>query len=119
MYDRLKNICAEKGMTVTKLCEIVTGSTGNLATWKKDYMRSDYLSAAADVLGCSTDYLLGRVDNPNETYCPDDNAVPETSVVLAVNADKTSEEFMQIFANMNIADRVAVMKFAFDKIAET
>ena len=112
MYDRLKSICAERGMTVTKLCELVTGSTGNLATWKKDYMRSDYLAAAADVLGCSTDYLLGRVDDPNETYCD------ENSDAILVNDDKTSEEFMQIFANMNLADRVAVMQFAFDKIGQ-
>jgi len=112
MYERLKAICAEKGLTVTKLCELVTGNTGNLATWKKGHMRSDYLSAAADVLDCSADYLLGRVDDPNETYCD------ENSDAILVNDDKTSEEFMQVFSNMNLADRVAVMQFAFDKIGQ-
>ncbi len=58
LYNKLKALCEEKGTTVTKLCEIVTGSSGNLATWKKGYMRSDYLAKAAEYLGISTDYLL-------------------------------------------------------------
>lgn len=59
MYNKLKVLCEERGTNVTKLCEIVTGSSGNLATWKKGYMRSDYLAKAAEYLGVSTDYLLG------------------------------------------------------------
>lgn len=65
MYERLQKICAEKNITVSKLCERVTGSSGNLATWKKGYMRSDYLSKCADILGCTTDHLLGR-DTPGQ-----------------------------------------------------
>lgn len=60
MYDRLKKICKENGLSVTALCEKATGNSGNLATWKKGYMRSDYLAICADILGVSTDYLLGR-----------------------------------------------------------
>ncbi len=60
MYERLKSICKRRGTTVTKLCEEVTGNSGNLATWKKGYMRSDYLSKASDILDVSADFLLGR-----------------------------------------------------------
>lgn len=59
MYERLKQICKEKGTTVTELCAQATGSSGNLATWKKGYMRSDYLLNCARILGVSTDYILG------------------------------------------------------------
>lgn len=120
MYERLKKICAEKGLTVSKLCEIVTGSSGNLATWKKDYMRSDYLSAVADALGCSTDYLLERVDAPNEVYSIDgDNNVQVNgnhSPTTVIKTDKTSEEFMQIFANLPLMDRIEIMSFTMEKV---
>lgn len=60
MYDILEELCNNKGITITKLCVQVTGSSGNLSTWKKGYMRSDYLKKAAEILGVSTDYILGR-----------------------------------------------------------
>lgn len=65
MYNKLKQLCKEKGTNVTNLCELVTGSSGNLATWKKGYMRSDYLMKAAEYLGVTSDYLLGLDDVPN------------------------------------------------------
>ena len=60
MYDLLKQLCRERGITISKLCTEVTGNSANLATWKKSYMRSDYLAKCADVLEVSTDYLLQR-----------------------------------------------------------
>ena len=73
MYSRLEALCAEKKISITALCVKVTGSGGNLATWKKGYMRSDYLSRCADILGCSVDYLLGR---------PADGISPEEQTLL-------------------------------------
>ena len=58
VYDVLKALCAERGLTVTKLCTIVTGNSGNLATWKKGIMRSDYLAGCAKALNVSADTLL-------------------------------------------------------------
>lgn len=68
MYERLKKLCKDRGLNITQLCSEVTHSSGNLSTWKKGYMRSDYLSLVADKLQCSTDYLLGRTDTPTGTY---------------------------------------------------
>lgn len=59
MYNLISELCKAKGTTITKLCEEVTGSSGNLATWKKGYMRSDYLLKVAQHLDVSVDYLLG------------------------------------------------------------
>lgn len=67
MYKRLQEICKSKGTNVTALCKEVTGNSGNLATWKKGYMRSDYLDKAADILGLSTDYILGRTEKSSSS----------------------------------------------------
>lgn len=68
MYNKLQKLCNIRGTTPTALCKQVTGSGGNLATWKKGYMRSDYLSKVADILHCSTDYLLDR-ENGDADIC--------------------------------------------------
>lgn len=67
MYEIIKQLCYENNITISKLCEMVTNSTGNLATWKKDYMRSDYLKKVADYFQVSTDYLLGREEKNSPT----------------------------------------------------
>ena len=65
MYEKLQILCKQKGITITNLCKEVTGSSGNLSTWKKGHMRSDYLAKVSDILDCSVDYLLGKTDNPD------------------------------------------------------
>lgn len=58
MYERLKELCALRGTTITALCIKVTGDSGNLRTWKKGYMRSDWLAKCAKLLNTSADYIL-------------------------------------------------------------
>ena len=67
MYERLQELCKQRGTTITAVCEKVTGNKGNLRTWKKDYMRSDWLDKVASLLETSTDYILGRTDNPDNS----------------------------------------------------
>lgn len=58
MYERIQALCEQNGTTITKLCILITGSSGNLNTWKKGYMRTDYLKKISDYFNVSTDYLL-------------------------------------------------------------
>ena len=81
MYERLQELCKQRGTTITAVCEKVTGNKGNLRTWKKDYMRSDWLSEVASLLETSTDYILGRTDNP------DNNMNNNINITDTVNSD--------------------------------
>ena len=65
MYELLKILCSKKGITITELCKNITGSSGNLPTWKKENIRPSSLIKIADYFDVSTDYLLGRTDNPD------------------------------------------------------
>ena len=58
MFERLNELCKQKGTSITALCVSVTGNKGNLSTWKKGYMRSDWLAKCAKKLGVSADYIL-------------------------------------------------------------
>ena len=58
LFERVKALCDAKGTNVSQLCKDITGSTGNMPTWKKGHIRSDYLKEIAKKFEVSTDYLL-------------------------------------------------------------
>ena len=65
IYERLCGLCKTNNTTPTALCVKITGSKGNLPTWKKGNIRSDYLLAIAKEFNVTTDYLLCKTDDPN------------------------------------------------------
>lgn len=66
-YDRLKALCDEKGVKLTKLVEELGMSRGNMSRWKSGGVpKSDTLHALADRLGVSVDYLLGVEEKKEE-----------------------------------------------------
>jgi len=79
MYEIIQDLCKNNGTNISALCELVTGSKGNLATWKKDYMRSDYLLKIAEHFGVTTDYLLGINKTADGMI-----TIPKTSLVALI-----------------------------------
>lgn len=85
------------------------------------------LAKIADYLGCSVDYLLGRVDTPNGTYSiKGDNNVQingnsgnhSTFTINnseQPNRDKLKEDFMKVFDTLDFNDKIEVMQFAVNK----
>ena len=63
IIEAIQNLCKSNGTTLTALCKEITGSSGNLPTWKKDKIRLDYLIQIADYFGVTPDYLLGYTNN--------------------------------------------------------
>ena len=58
-YDRLKQICAEKNTTVTKMLHEIGLSSANTGYWKKGQLpKGDALLKISEYLGVSTDMLL-------------------------------------------------------------
>lgn len=117
MYKKIQELCKLRGTNITNLCEQVTGSTGNLSTWKKGYMRSDYLSKAADILDCSVDYLLGRTNNPT-SYNQDNNSGNiingsngNNSPLTVQNEEPTEmeKEISSILSGMSYRERTELM----------
>jgi len=48
MYELIKSLCSKNGISITYLCEHVTGSKGNLQTWKKDNIKPTSLKKIAE-----------------------------------------------------------------------
>lgn len=67
IIEKLEILCKEKGTNLTTLCKEITGSSGNLPTWKKDKIRPEWLRQICLKFNISSDFLLDLPDSNNIT----------------------------------------------------
>ena len=58
IIEKLEKLCVENNTSLTALCKEITGSSGNLPTWKKDNIKPDWLRAICLKFKISSDFLL-------------------------------------------------------------
>ena len=63
-FDRLKKLCDEQGISINVLEERIGLGKNTLYSWKKKVPGGINLEKVADYFKVSTDYLLGRTDDP-------------------------------------------------------
>ncbi|MBO0439582.1 MULTISPECIES: helix-turn-helix domain-containing protein [Enterococcus] len=63
-FDRLKKLCDQQGISVNTLEERIGLGKNTLYAWKKKVPGGVNLQKVADYFNVTTDYLLGRTDNP-------------------------------------------------------
>ena len=59
LFDRIKEQCKKRGITLQMLAERTNLSINSLYGWKTSVPSADKLKRVADYLGVTTDYLLG------------------------------------------------------------
>ena len=64
-FDKIKELCQKQGISLNQLEEKLNFSTNYLYSLKKGNPKADNLPKIADYFNVSTDYLLGRTENPN------------------------------------------------------
>ena len=116
MYELIKKLCATKGISPTKLCTEITGSKGNLPTWQKGNINPVSLTKIADYFNVSTDYLLGRTDEPQKIQINSSNIVSGdngNNSPLTVNGtsqqDEMSQELLKRFQQLSFEQKIEVM----------
>lgn len=63
LYQRIKDLCAKKGISVSKLESDLGFGNSSIKKWEKVSSPSvDKISKIANYFGVSVDYLLGRTD---------------------------------------------------------
>ena len=63
-FERIKELAKKRGLSLNKVEEKLGYSKNTLYSLKRQKVSSDRLQEIADYFGVSTDYLLGRTDNP-------------------------------------------------------
>ncbi|MBC1306814.1 helix-turn-helix domain-containing protein [Listeria booriae] len=64
--DRIKILCKERGITLSKLEQELGYGQNSLYAWKKKNPTGANLAKVADYFNVSVDYLLGRDEASNE-----------------------------------------------------
>ena len=82
IIEKIEAICAQNGTNLTALCKEITGSSGNLPTWKKDRIRPDWLKAICLKFNISSNYLL---DLPNNSTIYSNLTQDEQNALLRFN----------------------------------
>ena len=63
-FDRIKELAKKQGLSINLLEEKLGYSKNTLYSLKRQKVSSERLQEIADYFNVSTDYLLGRTDNP-------------------------------------------------------
>lgn len=86
--ERVKQLCKERGLTITKLEDKLDIPSNTIYQWKRISPSLDKLEKIADYFNVSTDYLLGRSDIKT--------IQPETIAAHHDGEDWTEEELEEI-----------------------
>ncbi|VKS50393.1 repressor protein [Streptococcus pneumoniae] len=64
ILDRIRSLANDRKVTLAELERNLNFSNGSLRKWETSTPSSDKIEKIADYFNVSTDYLLGRTDNP-------------------------------------------------------
>lgn len=86
--NRLKELRTAKALTIQQLCEQIGINHNTYAKYERNErdVSTETLSMLADFYGVTTDYLLGREEQPN----------PLATLNIKVNNDKFIETFQSL-----------------------
>lgn len=120
-HDRVNALCAERGISITKLASELGFSSSTPNNWRDmtGLPRAKTVKAVADYFGVSVDYLKGDDAAVNVETVQDNHGIigPTHAPVTIVNGNerKLSEqemELLSIFEQLSVMDRAKLLVFA-------
>ena len=87
-FERVRELAKKQGLSLNQLEEKLEFGKNSLYGLKKNQPSSKIIQKIADYFGVSTDYLLGRTDNPR----------------IATEADQGPDDIDEIIANAMMFD---------------
>ncbi|HAQ0745430.1 TPA: helix-turn-helix transcriptional regulator [Enterococcus faecium] len=83
-FERVKMLADKHKISIVELEEKLNFSKNSLYAWKKSKPSIDKLNAVADYFNVSTDYLLGRTDDPNTGVAPEERKLTVEEALASV-----------------------------------
>lgn len=114
--ERIVALLEEKDIVPAKMMKELGFSNGLFSQWKSGLQNpsAEKVFKIADYLGCSTDYLLGRTDNPNVTGSAYINGDNNNNVNQAINGDVNvntdttehdDQQLLEMIKSLNLVER--------------
>ena len=99
-YEKIKELAENQGISLNKLEEKLGYSRNTIYNMRKSTPNSERIAEIADYFNVSTDYLLGRTDNPKLYTTPDGKEVDlsdlRNSVVLFDGKPLSDDDVFEI-----------------------
>lgn len=73
LYERVSELAKKQGISVFELADKLHLSRNSVYSWKKSSPKAETLEKVADYFHTTTDYLLGRTDDPNIPSTPEED----------------------------------------------
>ena len=123
-WEVFKELCDKSGKRPNPVGKEIGVSSATSAKWKAGSVpNGETLVMIADYFGCSTDYLLGRVNEPTATVGEENSCIqPElivTQTVPEIKTDGVTSEFFKVFEALDWSDKIDTMQFARDRMRKT
>ena len=93
-FDRLKLLADKQGLSINDVETKVGIGTNTLYSWKKN------LSKVADFFHVSTDYLLGRTDDPSIADKPSKVDLADEDVIMTFEGQKIPPEDIELMKRL-------------------
>lgn len=98
VYDTIKELASKRKISIAELERTLDISNGSISKWNVSHPNSGPLQKVADYFNVSTDYLLGRTDNPKVNN--GDSSNDEENLLIAAHirdglSEEEKEEVMQ------------------------
>lgn len=93
IFERIEDLCKKNNTTITALCIEITGSSGNLSTWKKDNIKPNWLIPICKKFEVSADFILTG-NNANNT--PSFYSTPNEHNLLLLYRQLSDEDKKEI-----------------------
>lgn len=132
-YDRIDEMAKLRGISIGKINEMCSLSKNAISNAAKSEfgMKAKNIVLISEILNVSTDYLLGRTDNPNistESYIGGDNngvqAIKNNGAVMinqsskAEQQDEMTTELLKAFCKLCFSDKMKIMNTIMKMVEE-
>lgn len=85
LFEKIKELCQKRGISINSLEETLGYSRNTIYSMKSKKPNAERLQEIADYFDVSTDYLLGRTDNPriaSDASIIDTDPIEEQTLVM-------------------------------------
>lgn len=98
MFDKVKDLSKKRGKSLKEVASELSLGENYFYTLKKQSPKAETLNEIADYFHISTDYLLGRTDNPaiNDSEIPKEFDITDESVIINYEGKALSESEKQV-----------------------
>ena len=110
-YDRYAQICSDKGLEPCgqKAADMFGITKATICSWKKhnNTPKGETVAIMADALGFSSDYLLGRTDDPTD-YAKAKNDSAAAPKLCSTDSSLPQPEILKMFNQLDFEDQLKI-----------